>query len=101
MGLLRARVYWPGMHNEVKDYLGQCRQCTLNQAQSLPSHLLASRPLEILAVDFTKLEMASDGREDVLAINIGSGIWISPGCRGCTRQGEDSIHLSGCMSSIA
>ena len=32
------------------------------------SHLLASRPLEILAIDFTKLETASDGRENVLVL---------------------------------
>nr|KAG5706626.1 hypothetical protein BaRGS_005696 [Batillaria attramentaria] len=71
MGLLRSRVYWPGMYGEVKTYLAQCPQCTLNQSQSLRTtsgHLLASRPLEVLAVDFSKLEMASDGREDVLVI---------------------------------
>nr|KAG5706518.1 hypothetical protein BaRGS_028689 [Batillaria attramentaria] len=71
MGLLRSRVYWPGMYGEVKTYLAQCPQCTLNQPQSLRTtsgHLLASRPLEVLAVDFSKLEMASDGREDVLVI---------------------------------
>ena len=32
------------------------------------SHLLASRPLEILAVDFAKFETASDGRENVLVL---------------------------------
>ena len=32
------------------------------------SHLLASRPLEILAIDFTKLDTASDGRENVLVL---------------------------------
>ena len=32
------------------------------------SLLLASRPLEILAINFTKLETASDGRENVLVL---------------------------------
>jgi hypothetical protein len=31
-------------------------------------HVLASRPLQILAMDFTKLNVASDGREHVLVI---------------------------------
>ena len=32
------------------------------------SHLFASRPVEILAIDFTKLETASDGRENFLVL---------------------------------
>ena len=31
-------------------------------------HLLARRPLEILAIDLTKLEPLSDGRDDVLVL---------------------------------
>ena len=31
-------------------------------------HLLATRPLEIIAIDFTILEPASDGKENVLVI---------------------------------
>ena len=31
-------------------------------------HLLANRPLQILAIDFTKLDTASDGRENVLVM---------------------------------
>ena len=30
--------------------------------------LIASRPLEVLAIDFTKLDQASDGRENVLVM---------------------------------
>lgn len=32
------------------------------------SHLLASKPNEILAIDFTVLEPATDGRENVLVM---------------------------------
>ena len=31
-------------------------------------HLIASHPLEVLAIDFTKLDQASDGRENVLVM---------------------------------
>ena len=31
-------------------------------------HLLATRPLETIAIDFTILQPASDGKEDVLVI---------------------------------
>ena len=71
MELLRPRVYWPAMYREVRDYIGSCERCTMGHAPALrttSSHLLASRPLEILAIDFTKLETASDGRENVLVL---------------------------------
>ncbi|KAK7483472.1 hypothetical protein BaRGS_00025271, partial [Batillaria attramentaria] len=57
--LLRSRVYWPGMHADVKDYVAACERCAMGRHQrlNLPSgHLLASRPLEILAMDFTKFD---------------------------------------------
>nr|KAG5707511.1 hypothetical protein BaRGS_012015 [Batillaria attramentaria] len=69
--LLRSRVYWPGMRGDVKDYVAACERCAMGRHQklNLPSgHLLASRPLEILAMDFTKFELSSDGRENVLVI---------------------------------
>ena len=31
-------------------------------------HLLATKPLEVLAIDFTLLEPATDGRENVLVM---------------------------------
>ena len=71
LGLLRLRVYWPRMHRDVRAYINACTRCTLGQrppAHTPSGHLLASRPLEVLAIDFTKLDRASDGREDVLIL---------------------------------
>ena len=71
MELLRPRVYWPAMYREAKDYISSCERCTMGHSPALhttSSHLLASRPLEILAIDFTKLETASGGRENILVL---------------------------------
>ncbi|KAK7500501.1 hypothetical protein BaRGS_00008408, partial [Batillaria attramentaria] len=41
--LLRSRVYWPGMHADVKDYVAACERCAMGRHQrlNLPSgHLL-------------------------------------------------------------
>ncbi|KAK7468169.1 hypothetical protein BaRGS_00036582, partial [Batillaria attramentaria] len=41
--LLRSRVYWPGMHADVKDYVAACERCAMGRRQrlNLPSgHLL-------------------------------------------------------------
>jgi transposase InsO family protein len=71
LGLLRSRVYWPGMHSDVHSYITACERCTLGRRpipHSSSGHLLASRPLEVLAIDFTKLDPASDGRDNVLVM---------------------------------
>lgn len=51
----------------------ECQRCILAKAvqpkvRSFMGTLQASRPHEILAVDFTVLEPASDGRENVLVL---------------------------------
>ena len=69
--LLRAQVYWPGMFGEVRSYIHACQRCTMWRkpaTNTTSGHLIASRPLEVLAIDFTKLDQASDGRENVLVM---------------------------------
>ena len=71
LGLLRQRVYWPRMTAEVRQYVEGCERCQLNRrstVQPAMGHLMASRPLEIVAIDFTKLETATDGRDNVLIL---------------------------------
>ena len=71
MGLLRARVYGPGMFGEVRSYTDACERCTMGRRPSTNTtsgHLIASRPLEVLAINFTKLDQTSDGRENVLVM---------------------------------
>jgi len=66
--LIRRRCYWPGMSNTIEEYCRACERCTLakdvhTRPQSFMGHLTASKPNDILAIDFTVLEPASDGRE--------------------------------------
>ena len=61
------------MNNDVEVRIKKCERCTLSK-QLLPrvhpamGHLLATKPLEVLAIDFTILEPATDGRENVLVM---------------------------------
>ncbi|KAK7103788.1 hypothetical protein V1264_018620 [Littorina saxatilis] len=68
MQLLRSRVYWPAMYSQVKQYLDNCQRCCMGRLPSTThttsTPLLASRPLQVLAVDFTKLEIASDNHKN-------------------------------------
>ena len=71
--LIRTRFYWPKVHADVETWIKHCERCTLAKMphpriRAPMGSLLASQPLEVLAVDFTILEPASDGRENVLVM---------------------------------
>lgn len=71
--LVCSRFYWTGMRKDVEEYCKTCKRCNVAKMPSprvsVPmNHLLANEPNEILAMDFTLLEPASDGRENVLVI---------------------------------
>ena len=69
--LVRQRCYWPGMSAEVSRWCLECERCqvaksTKPAARSFMGHLLASRPNEIVAMDFTTMEPSRNGCETVL-----------------------------------
>ncbi|KAG1952465.1 interleukin-1 receptor accessory protein-like 1-A [Pimephales promelas] len=71
--LLRQRCYWPGMSVDVSKWCQACERCqvakdTRPPNSSLMGHLLASRPNEILAIDYTMLESTQSGIENVLVM---------------------------------
>ena len=73
LALVRRRVFWPGMAKDVGSYCASCSRCCLAKAlrptvKPSMGHLLADKPLQLLAIDFTLLEKASDGRENVLTM---------------------------------
>lgn len=71
--LLRLRCYWPGMTADIVRWCQECERCQLAKdarpaAPSFMGHLLAARPNEILALDFTVLEPSASGCENVLVL---------------------------------
>ncbi|XP_028298451.1 uncharacterized protein LOC114460741 [Gouania willdenowi] len=71
--LVHSRCYWPNMYKDVEKWCQQCGRCVLAKAvqpkvKPFMGSLKASRPHEILAIDFTVLEPASNGREHVLVL---------------------------------
>ena len=73
MALVSQRFWWPGVTKDVENWCKKCERCFLAKAPQpkiLPElrSFLASRPLEVVAVDFTIVEPASDGRENVLVV---------------------------------
>ena len=57
----------------VKKYLSEIECCVVEKGAYLPvktpiTSIIAPKPLEVLVMDFTQLEPASDGRENVLVL---------------------------------
>ena len=70
--LLRRRFYWPQMADDILRYCDQCHRCQTAKKPGVgvhqpPGHL-ATTPLEVVAMDFTKLEVSADGKEDDLVL---------------------------------
>ena len=71
--LIRRRFYWPGMQADIRDWISQCRRCILGKKPHIRvktpmESIKANRPLEVVTIDYTMLEPASNGMENVLVI---------------------------------
>ena len=71
--LVMERCYWPGAYRDVQEHCRGCVRCGLGKAavpavHTFPGHLVASRPLEVVALDFSLLERSRDGFEQVLVV---------------------------------
>lgn len=71
--LIHQWCYWPGMSAEVAQWCREWERCQLAKdtrplARGFMGHDLASKPNEILAIDFTMLEPSCSGHENVLVL---------------------------------
>ena len=71
--ILRQRCYWPGLLEDVTAWVQQCARCQPAKKSAVAirqrsGHLIASQPLEVLALDFLTVDQASDGTEHVLTM---------------------------------
>ena len=71
--LVQRRFYWPGLFKDVTLFCKTCERCVVAKVpqpkvHTPMGHLLASKPNEVVAMDFTMLERSSCGRENVLVM---------------------------------
>ena len=71
LNLLRDRFYWPGMHADVVSYINSCPRCLRRKSQQDKAPLVnieTSRPLELIHLDYLKIEPSKGNIENVLVI---------------------------------
>ena len=73
MDLLRDRFYWPGIYVDVVSYINSCPRCLHRKSQPDKAPLLnieASQPLELIHLDYLKIEPSKGNIENVLVITL-------------------------------
>ena len=73
LDLLRERVYWPTMAQDANIWVNKCRWCQIAKGDyHTPNpkfgHLITHNPLDLLCLDFTKIDPSKGGKENVLVI---------------------------------
>ena len=71
--LAKERVYWPNMEKDIKEFINTRCQCL---SQKKPFHVLytplgtitSSAPMNLIAIDFLKVDKCSGGYEYILVI---------------------------------
>ena len=69
--LLRDQFYWPGMYTDVASYLNSCPRCLRRKSQADQAPLLnieVNQPLELIHLDYLKIEPSKGNVENVLII---------------------------------
>ena len=71
--LLRESVYWPSMVKDVQNWVTGCHCCQVargdyNQPKPKIGHLEANNPLDLVCLDFIKIDLSKSGKENVLVI---------------------------------
>uniref|UniRef100_A0A3B1IZP3 Gypsy retrotransposon integrase-like protein 1 n=1 Tax=Astyanax mexicanus TaxID=7994 RepID=A0A3B1IZP3_ASTMX len=72
LDLVRSRFYWPGMAHDISHKIRTCRRCILRKApleRAAPLvNIRATRPLELVCMDFLSIEPDRSNTKDVLVI---------------------------------
>jgi len=72
LSVLRDRVYWPNLTNDVDQYLKACDRCIKRKTSTdirVPLvSIKTTQPMELVCVDYLSLEMSKGGYEHLLVI---------------------------------
>jgi transposase InsO family protein len=71
--LAQQRFYWPGMADDVKEYIQKKCKCIVNKKPNQPEKaplvpITATYPFEIVAIDYVKLDKCKGGFEYALVV---------------------------------
>ena len=73
LSLLRERIYWPTMAHDASEWVKGCRRCHIaksdyNEPKPKLGNSISNNPLDLLCIDFTKVDPSRTGKENVLVM---------------------------------
>ena len=73
LALLREKFYWNTMNHDVAKYINNCHQCHVAKGHYTGPHtqqgsLVANNPLDLLCIDFLKVDPSRDSKENILVM---------------------------------
>ena len=73
LALVRERFYWSMMNHDATEYVTNCHWCCVAKGHYTGPHtqqgsLVANNPLDLLCIDFLKVDSLRDGKENILVL---------------------------------
>ena len=73
LALVRERFYWSTMNHDATEYVTNCHRCHIAKGHYTGPHtqqgsLVANNPLDLLCIDFLKVDPSRDGKENILVL---------------------------------
>ena len=73
LDLLCQKVYWRTMYVDANCWLCNCQRCIVakgdySEPKILQGSLVFNQPLELLCIDFTKVDVSKGGKENILVL---------------------------------
>ena len=73
LALVRERFYWSTMNHDATEYVTNCHRCHVAKGHytgphTQPGSLVANNPLDLLCIDFLKVDPSRDGKENILVL---------------------------------
>ena len=70
--LARQRFYWPGLETDIEHRIETCPRCVCRKTPVKPMApllpIITTRPMQLVCIDFLKVDVSKGGYEDVLVI---------------------------------
>ena len=73
IALCQERFYWNTMFQDVTKYVKECPHCQIakgdyTEPNTIPGVIIASNPMDLVCIDFTKVDPSKDGKENILLL---------------------------------
>ena len=73
LALVRGRFHWSTMNHDGTEYVTNCHWCHVAKGHYTGLHtqqgsLVANNPLDLLCIDFLKVDPSRDGKENILLL---------------------------------